>query len=113
MWRKTLVTGGVAAVVLALSAISMGTASAAEAASSKGVMKRSAHSFSAPTVYSPPVAWIERDTPVEVVCFVEGQRAPNSDSMYWYRIRQDHNGSSFVHNDNIAAPPTTRPCPQT
>lgn len=114
MMKKTLVTGGVAAIVLALSAISVGTATAAEASAANGAMRRAAHSFSAPTVYSPPISWLERDTPVDVLCFVEGQRPPNSESMYWFKIRDTDGTASFVHKDAIAFPQSAaRPCPNT
>lgn len=111
MMRKTLVTGGIAVAVLALGAVTTGTAMAAEAASQKAVITTSTHAFSAPTVYSAPVAWLEKDTTVEARCFVETQRYPGgSDSIYWFKIR-DGAGTSFVHSDAIKTSPDIRPCP--
>jgi len=115
--KKTLVASGVAALVLVVGTIGMaGTATAAEtgaatgtAVASMGVITRDSHSFSAPTVYSPPVSALQKDQVVETLCVVEGQRHPGDGSPYWFRIRDD-NGSSFVPRVAIAPPTDIRPC---
>ncbi|GAA4558158.1 hypothetical protein [Pseudonocardia xishanensis] len=111
MTRKTLVAGGVAALLVTLfTIVTAGTATAAEAAATKGVITRDSHSFSAPTVYSPPVSALKKDQVVETLCFLEGQRHPGDGSIYWFRIRDD-NGSSFVPRIALKPPTDIRQCP--
>jgi len=107
MMRRMLVTGGVAAVLLTV--VAAGSATAAETAATKGVITRDSHSFSAPTVYSPPVSSLKKDQVVETVCFMEGQPHPGDGSIYWFRIRDD-NGSSFVPRIAIKPPTDIRRC---
>ncbi|GAA1836186.1 hypothetical protein GCM10009836_13250 [Pseudonocardia ailaonensis] len=113
MMKKTLVAAGVAATAAVLGAFALaGTASASEgtdAASSKGLITRTVHSHAAPSVYSPPVSALQKDQPVAVRCFVEGEKPPGSDNPYWFRIT-DANGSSFVEKSAIMVPPTTPRC---
>lgn len=107
--KKTLVTGGIAAVLTLGAIATAGSAIAAESAAPNGVITRATTSYSSPSNQSAPVSSLAKDTPLQVMCFVEGQTPPGSNNFNWFRIN-DANGQSFVHRDAITVAPDLRHC---
>lgn len=110
MMRNVLVTGGVAAALLAVGAVTLvGTAAAAEGSNPTGVITRSTTSYSSPSLRSAPMSSLPKDTQLQVICATEGETPPGSDNFYWIRFA-DRNGQSYVHRDAITIAPGLKHC---
>ncbi|GAY12957.1 hypothetical protein [Pseudonocardia sp. N23] len=107
--RKTLVTGGVVAILAVGAIATASAASAAETAGPNGVVTHATTSYSSPSNQSAPVSSLPKDTALQVQCVVEGQTPAGSSNFYWFRI-SDPNGSSFVHRDSVTVAPDLRHC---
>lgn len=107
--KKTLVTGGVAALLTLGAIATAGSAMAAETANPNGVITHATTSYSSPSNQSAPVLSLAKDTTVQAQCVVEGQTPAGSSNFYWVRVN-DGNGSSFVHRDAITVAPDLRHC---
>lgn len=102
--RRIVLAGaavGLASVgVLALA----GTAGASEPT---GVITHSTTSYSSPSNQTAPVRSLAQGTPVDALCFTQGQDL--NGNHYWFRIAEEQ-GTSFVHRDAISVNPNLPKC---
>jgi hypothetical protein len=85
----------------------VGLAATAGASEPTGVITQSTTSYSSPSNVSAPVRSLSQGTPVQAVCFTEGQSLGGNHN--WFRI-VDGNGSSFVHRNSITVGQGLRHC---
>jgi multidrug efflux pump subunit AcrA (membrane-fusion protein) len=105
MMIKRFALAGAAVGVAAVGVLAM--AGSASASAPSGVITQPTTSYSSPSNQSAPVRSLAQGTPVQAICFTEGQTL--KDNHYWFRVVDD-GSTGYVHRSAISVTPDLRHC---
>jgi hypothetical protein len=80
-----------------------GLTAGASAAAGSAFISNATTSYTSPSDRTIPVDFLPQGTPVEALCFTEGQQLRNS--YLWFKVRRDGK-MGFVHRDTIGNIPS-------